>query len=211
MEKKAFIDYLLRTHWPTLVVAFVAIIFEGAADLLEPWPIKIVLDYVIGSKQPPEWGVRLIASNLGTNKLAILNLAVVTVITVAVVGAVSTYTEKYLTTKVGQEVMCDLRRAVYHHIQRLSLSFYDRSRVGDLISRVTVDIDAIQDFVSSALLGMAVDALKLAGMVALMFYLNWRFTLIALLVAPILFVEVYSLTRRIKRAARDLRKKDRKS
>lgn len=126
MEKKAFIDYLLRPHWPTLVVAFVAIIFEGAADLLEPWPIKIVLDYVIGSKQPPEWGVRLIASNLGTNKLAILNLAVVTVITVAVVGAVSTYTEKYLTTKVGQEVMCDLRRAVYHHIQRLRKNWFSK-------------------------------------------------------------------------------------
>jgi ATP-binding cassette, subfamily B, bacterial len=208
MEKKVFIDYLLRPHWPTLVVAFVAIIFEGAADLLEPWPIKIVLDYVIGSKQPPEWGARLIASSFGTNKLALLNLAVVTVIAVAVVGAVSNYTEKYLTTKVGQEVMCDLRRTVYHHIQRLSLSFYDRSRVGDLISRVTVDIDAIQDFVSLALLGVVVDALKLAGMIALMFYLNWRFTLIALLFAPILFVEVYSLTRRIKQAARELRKKE---
>jgi ATP-binding cassette, subfamily B, bacterial len=208
MEKKVFIDYLLRPHWPTLVVAFAAIIFEGAADLLEPWPIKIVLDYVIGSKQPPEWGARLITSNFGTDKLAMLNLAVVTVIAVAVVGAVSTYTEKYLTTKVGQEVMCDLRRTVYHHIQRLSLSFHDRSRVGDLISRVTVDIDAIQDFISTALLGIVVDTLKLAGMVALMFYLNWRFTLIALLVAPILFVEVYSLTRRIKQAARELRKKE---
>jgi ATP-binding cassette, subfamily B, bacterial len=207
MEKKAFIDYLLRPHWPTRVVAFVAIILEGAADLLEPWPIKIVLDYVIGSKQPPEWGARLISSSFGTNKLALLNLAVVTVVAVAVVGAVSHYTEKYLTTKVGQEVMCELRRTVYHHIQRLLFSFYDRSRVGDLISRVTVDINAIQDFISSALLGVVVDTLKLAGMVALMFYLNWRFTLIALLVAPILFVEVYSLTRRIKRAARELRKK----
>jgi ATP-binding cassette, subfamily B, bacterial len=208
MEKKLLLDHLLRPHWPMLAVAFVAIIFEGIADLLEPWPIKIVLDYVIASKQPPQWLAGLIASGFGADKFAMLNLAVVAVVVVAVVGAVSTYTEKYLTTKVGQEVMCDLRRAVYHHIQRLSLSFYDRSRVGDLISRVTVDIDAIQDFVSSALLGIVVDALKLAGMVALMFYLNWRFTLIALLVAPVLFVEVYSLTRRIKSAARDLRKKE---
>jgi subfamily B ATP-binding cassette protein MsbA len=208
MEKKLFLDYLLRPHWPTLAIAFVAIIFEGLADLLEPWPIKIVLDYVIASKQPPPWLAGFIASSFGADKFATLNLAVAAVIVVAVVGAVSTYTEKYGATKVGQEVMCDLRRAVYHHIQRLSLSFYDRSRVGDLISRVTVDIDAIQDFVSSALLGMVVDSLKLVGMVALMFYLNWRFTLIALLVAPLLFVEVYSLTRRIKSAARDLRKKE---
>jgi subfamily B ATP-binding cassette protein MsbA len=208
MEKKLFLDYLLRPHWPTLAIAFVAIIFEGLADLLEPWPIKIILDYVIGSKQPPQWLAGFIASSFGADKFAMLNLAVAAVVVVAVAGAVSHYTEKYLTTKVGQEVMCDLRRTVYHHIQRLSLSFYDRSRVGDLISRVTVDIDAIQDFVSSALLGIVVDALKLAGMVALMFYLNWRFTLIALLVAPVLFVEVYSLTRRIKSAVRDLRKKE---
>jgi protein tyrosine phosphatase (PTP) superfamily phosphohydrolase (DUF442 family) len=208
MEKKLLLDYLLRPHWPTLAIAFVAILFEGLADLLEPWPIKIVLDYVIGSKQPPQWLGDFITSSFGADKFAMLNLAVAAVVVVAVVGAISTYTEKYLTSKVGQEVMCDLRRAVYHHIQRLSLSFYDRSRVGDLISRVTVDIDTIQDFVSSALLGIVVDALKLAGMVALMFYLNWRFTLIALLVAPALFVEVYSLTRRIKSAARDLRKKE---
>jgi ATP-binding cassette, subfamily B, bacterial len=208
MEKKLFIDYLLRPHWPLLAIAFVAIIFEGFADLLEPWPIKIVLDYVIGSKQPPQWLTSFIASSFGADRLAILNLAVAAVIVVAVVGAVSTYMEKNITSKIGREVMYDLRRAVYHHIQRLSLSFYDRSRVGDLISRVTVDIDAIQNFVSSALLGMVVDGLKLASMVALMFYLNWRFTLIALLVAPVLFVEVYSLTRRIKSAARDLRKKE---
>jgi ATP-binding cassette, subfamily B, bacterial len=208
MEKKFFLDYLLRPHWRTLAIAFVAIIFEGLADLLEPWPIKIVLDYVIGSKHPPQWLAGLMTSDFGADKLAILNLAVAAVVVFAVAGAASHYTEKYLTTKVGQEVMCDLRRTVYHHIQRLSLSFYDRSRVGDLISRVTVDIDAIQDFVSSALLGIVVDALKLAGMVALMFYLNWRFTLIALLVAPVLFMEVYSLTRRIKSATRDLRKKE---
>jgi ATP-binding cassette subfamily B protein len=208
MEKKFFLDYLLRPHWRTLAIAFVAIIFEGLADLLEPWPIKIVLDYVIGSKHPPQWLAGLMTSDFGADKLAILNLAVAAVVVFAVAGAASHYTEKYLTTKVGQEVMCDLRRTVYHHIQRLSLSFYDRSRVGDLISRVTVDIDAIQDFVSSALLGIVVDALKLGGMVALMFYLNWRFTLIALLVAPVLFMEVYSLTRRIKSATRDLRKKE---
>jgi ATP-binding cassette, subfamily B, bacterial len=208
MEKKLFIDYLLRPHWPMLAIAFVAITFEGLADLLEPWPIKIVLDYVIGSKPPPQWLANFIASSFGADKLAMLNLAVIAVVVFAVAGASSHYTQKYLTTKVGQEVMCDLRRAVYHHIQRLSLSYYDRSKVGDLISRVTVDIDAIQDFISSALLGMVVDVLKLAGIVALMFYLNWRFTLIALLVAPVLFVEVYSLTRRIKSAARDLRKKE---
>jgi ATP-binding cassette, subfamily B, bacterial len=208
MEKRFFIHHVLRPHWRILLAAFFAVVIQGMADLLEPWPIKVVLDYVIGSKPMPAWFEAFARVTFGENKQAVLNLAVTIVIAVAVVGAIATYTHKYLTTKIGQAVMCDLRHTLYHHVQRLSLSFYDRNRVGDLISRVTADVDAIQDFVSSAFLGIVVDVLRLAGMVALMFYLNWRFTLIALLVAPILFVEVYSLTHRIKRAARELRRKE---
>jgi len=69
-------------------------------------------------------------------------------------------------------------------------------------------VDAVQEFVSSALLGIVVNVLTLVGMIVLMFYLNWRFTLIALLIAPILFLEVYSLTRRTRQATRALRKKE---
>jgi subfamily B ATP-binding cassette protein MsbA len=104
--------------------------------------------------------------------------------------------------------MHDLRRSVYHHVQRLSLSFHDKGRTGDLISRITSDIDAIQDFISQALLGIVVNVLTLFGMLAVMFYLNWRFTLIALSVAPPLFVVVYTYTRRIKQASRAVRKKE---
>src|SRR5258706_16472223 len=102
------------------------------------------------------------------------------------------YGEKYLTTSVGQWVMHDLRRTLYHHIQRLSLTYHDHKKTGDLISTVTSDIDAVQSFISSVLLGMLVNSLTLVGMLAIMFYLNWRFTLIALSVAPVLFVVVYS-------------------
>jgi subfamily B ATP-binding cassette protein MsbA len=74
-----------------------------------------------------------------------------------------------------------------------------RKRTGELIATVTGDIDAIQDFVSQALLGIVVDVLTLLGMLMVMFYLDWRFTLIALSVAPLLFVVVYSYTHRIKK------------
>src|SRR5947209_10182998 len=104
--------------------------------------------------------------------------------------------------------MHDLRRTLYHHIQRLSLAYHDKKRTGDLISRVTSDIDAIQSLVSSVLLGMLVQIITLLGMIGVMFYLNWRFTLIALSVAPALFLVVYSFTRRIKQASRAVRKKE---
>jgi subfamily B ATP-binding cassette protein MsbA len=93
-------------------------------------------------------------------------------------------------------------------MQRLSLAYHDHTQTGDLLSRVTSDIDAIQSFIASGLLGALVSSLTLVGMVGVMFYINWRFTLIALSIAPILYVVVYSYTRRIKKAAREVRKKE---
>src|SRR3977135_453351 len=104
--------------------------------------------------------------------------------------------------------MHDLRRVLYSHIQKLSLSFHDQKRTGDLISRVTSDIDAVQNLISQVLLGMLVNVLTLIGMVAVMFYLNWEFTLIALAVAPGLFLVVYYFTHRIKKASRDMRRQE---
>lgn len=198
---------LLRPHWRLLSIAFAAVIVEGAADLVGPWPIKIVLDYVVGSRQPPAWLDTLARFTPGHDQQAFLSLAVIVLLTVTVASAVSSYTEDYLTTTVGQRVMHDLRHDLYHHIQRLSLSEYDRQRTGDLISRITGDIEAIQDLVASALLGIVLDVLVLAGMIAIMFALNWRFTLVALAITPFLFLEVYSLTRRSKRATRAVRRK----
>ena len=207
-KKKIGLKELLQPHRGMLVLAFIAVLGEAATDLLEPWPLKIVFDYVLGTKHMPAWMSGLIGATFGLNKVAILHFAIVAVIVIAAGGALSSYAEKYLTTSVGQWVMHDLRRILYHHIQRLSLAYHDQKRTGDLISTVTADIDSIQDFISQALLGMVVAVLTLVGMLGVMFYLNWRFTLIALSITPFLFIVVYTYTRRIKQASRDLRKKE---
>ncbi len=198
---------LLRPHWKALLLALLAVVGEAATDLLEPWPLKIVLDYLLQSKTPPDW-MRGMVAWLGQDKLAVLNFAVAAVAVIAIVGALSSYLEKYVTTSVGQWVMHDLRRTLYHHIQRLSLAEHDEKRTGDLIGRVTSDIEAIQSFITTALLGMVVSVLTLLGIVGVMFFLNWRFTLISLAVAPVLFLVVSFFTRRIKKASRDVRKKE---
>ena len=207
-KKKLRLGYLLRPHRAVLAFAFLAVLGETATDLLEPWPLKIVFDYVFGTKKMPSWMAELIGSTFGLDKVSILHFAILSVIIIAVIGAVSAYAEKYLTTSVGQWVTHDLRRVLYHHIQRLSLAFHDRKPTGDLISTVTTDIESIQDFISQALLGIVVNVLTLVGMLAVMFYLDWRFTLIALSVTPLLFIVIYTYTRRIKKASRAVRKKE---
>ena len=207
-KRTALIWVLLKPHSKALGLGMVAVIGEGVANLLEPWPLKVVLDTVLRFRPAGGWLNHLISSIAGTDKLAILKFAAIAALAIAAMGALCSYTEKYCTTSVGQWVMHDLRRTLYSHIQLLSLAYHDQKRTGDLISRVTSDIDAIQSFIVSGLLGALINTLTLVGMVGVMFYLNWRFTLIALSVAPVLFAVVYSYTRRIKKASREVRKKE---
>ncbi len=206
-KQKIRITDLLFPHWFSLTLAFIAVVGESVTDLLEPWPLKIVFDYVFGSKRMTGWLTGPV-SWFGTDKFSILNFAILAVLVIAVLGALSSYCEKYLTTSVGQWVMHDLRRVLYSHIQQLSLTFHDQKRTGDLISRVTSDIDAVQNLISQVLLGLLVNVLTLVGMTVVMFYLNWEFTLIALTVAPGLFLVVYYYTHRIKKASRAVRLKE---
>lgn len=208
LSSKLKIIDLLRPHWTALTLAFIAVLGETLTDVLEPWPVKIVVDNLLQHKRLPNWIAKPVVSLFGDNQFAILNFAVGAVAAIAIVGALSSYFEKYLTTSVSQWVTHDLRRLLYGHIQRLSLAEYDETRTGDLISRVTSDINAVQDFVNSALLGILVNALTLVGMIGVMFYINWRFTLIALSVSPLLFAFVYVFTHRIKKYSRAVRKKE---
>jgi len=207
-DRRIGLARLLVPHWKGLSLGMTGVFGETLTDLLQPWPLKIVIDYVVGSKQMPPWLAHWFDSTVGTDKLVVLNVAAVSVFLIAVAGAVSSYVQSVTMTSIGQWVMHDLRSTLYNHIQRLSLSFHDQSQTGDLITRVTSDIDTVQGFITSSLMDTILDTLTLAGMLVLMFYIDWRFTLIALSVAPILFVFIYKYTHQIKRASRAVRKKE---
>lgn len=199
---------LLRPHKKQLWLGLLAITGESVAGLLEPWPLKIVLDNVFKAKASHGWLYKMIQSTIGTEVRSILMVACGAVLLIALMDAVCSYAEKYLTTSVGQWVTHDLRRMMYTQVQRLSLAYHDQQPTGDLISRVTSDIDSIQTFIVSGLLGILVNLLTLVGMIGVMFYINWQFTLIALAVVPALFAIVYTYTRRVKKASREVRKRE---
>jgi ATP-binding cassette, subfamily B, bacterial len=127
-----------------------------------------VIDDILLHKKLGGWLSLLADSLFGHKAFALLDFAVAAVAAIAIVGAISSYFEKYLTTSVSQWVTHDLRRTLYTHIQRLSLAEYEEARTGDLISRGTDDIKAIQDFINSALLGIFVGVLTLLGMIGVM-------------------------------------------
>ena len=197
---------LTGPHWPSLAVAFVAMLAEAGTDLLEPWPLKVVFDHVLADKPLPAWLARW--PLLASDRIALLDAAALSVVAIAIIGAIASYTSSYLSTSAGLAIGRELRRTVYHHLHRLSLSFYEQRKTGDLVARLTGDVDTAYDFISSALLGGAFDVLVLSGMLAVMFAMDWRFTLISLAIVPPLFFVVYRLTRRIKASTRAARKQE---
>ncbi len=209
-DRRVSIKDLLRPHRRALILGLVAIAGESIADVAAPWPLKIVLDNVIGHKASHGWLFALIKRTVGTQPMQILLFACVAVVLIAVVDAFCSYWEKYTTTSVGQWVTHDLRRMLYAQVQRLSLTYYDTSKTGDLLSRVTTDIDSIQTFIVSGLLSILVDIATIVGMIGVLFYLSWQLTLIALAVVPVLFAIVYTYTRRVKKASREVRKQESK-
>jgi ABC-type multidrug transport system fused ATPase/permease subunit len=124
---------------------------------------------------------------------------------IALIGGIAGYIDNYYTESVAQYVANDLRQKVYHHLQRLSLSYYDSHQIGNILSTITSDVSTIQGFASSALLSILIDALTIIGMLGLMFYMNWDFALVAVTVTPLLLLFVARFKTAVKKATHEVR------
>src|SRR5579862_4358629 len=182
-------------------------VVQTAMSLAAPWPLKVILDNIVGSHKLPSWISHLLMTIFhGDGKMTIAMAAALAVIAIAGLGAIASYIANYYTESVGQWVANDLRMRTYHHLQRLSLSYYDQQRTGALLSTITSDVQTIQSFASSSTLGILVDLFTIVGMLFIMFWLNWDFTLIALAVTPFLLLLVSKFKKAVKAATHEVRK-----
>lgn len=201
------IRQLLSPYRWIIVAILLVMVVQTLTVVAAPWPLKIVLDNVVGDHRLPHvLDVVLDPLLGGKSRMHVAGLAAVIMVLIAVVGGVAAYVVNYLTESLGQWVANDLRIRVYHHLQHLSLSYYDSHEVGPILSTVTDDVDTIEDFASSATLGMAVDVLTIGAMLGLMFWLDWDFALIAVAVAPLLLLFVFRIRRAVKAATHEVRR-----
>jgi len=198
---------LVRPYRGTLLVILLAMIVQTVMSVAGPWPLKIVLDNVVGSHKLPPWLDHLLAPLLGgSSKMQIAIAAAIAAIIIAVLGALGSYIANYYTTSVGQWVANDLRLRTYHHLQQLSLSYYDQHQTGALLSTITADVQTIQAFASGSTLDIAIDMLTIVGMLFIMFWLNWDFTLIAVAITPFLLLFVSRFKKAVKKATHEVRR-----
>ncbi len=201
----AYAVRLVRPYWKWLAIVAAAMLVETSMGLASPWPLKIVLDSVLDS-QPLTPMFAWFAGG-SRDRLTLLNVAVVSTVVIALLQAASAYVTAYYTVSIGQWIAHDLRQSVYAHLHRLSMSYYDRQQVGPLVSTITDDINAVQEFVSTSLLDIVMDSVMLVGMLAVMFWLNWNFTLVALAVTPLVGLFVFRLRSTVRQATHDVRRR----
>jgi ABC-type multidrug transport system fused ATPase/permease subunit len=196
---------LIRPHRRTLVYILAAMLVQMVMSLAAPWPLKSVIDNVVGNHPAPQWIAWLLPVLGGTSKAHIAAAAGLLTVVIAVVSGAGMYVGSYFTESLGQCVGNDLRVRLYHHLQELSLAYYDTTRVGTILSTLTSDVQTIQSFASVSTLNIFTDSLTLVGMIVVMFCLRWDFALIALAVTPFLAVFVVRVNKAIRMAVKDVR------
>ncbi|MBI1783416.1 MAG: ABC transporter ATP-binding protein, partial [Sphingobacteriales bacterium] len=197
---------LVKPYRKWLLLILVAMLLQTAMELAAPWPLKIIIDNIIGNHKLHSW-VQWIEPIISSGDKMMLGLFVaIGYVVISLIGSLAGYIESYFTESVAQYVANDLRRRLYHHLHRLSLSYYDHQQMGKILSTITADVSTIQDFASATLLTIFVDAFTIIGMLLLMFWLNWDFTIIALGITPFLLFFVARVKKAVKKATREVRK-----
>lgn len=187
--------HLLRQMWPFLrphrrwlAVAIVAVVFTSALALSRPLIMLVAIDSSIESKDPTLilWGGAVFA-------------------VVAILEQLLSFAQIYATQIVGARAMADLRLFVFRFLGRLPLRFFDRQPVGRLVTRVTNDVDAIQELFSSGAVSALGDLLRLVGVVVLMWTLEWKLSLVAFATMPAIGILVVWVRRRAREVFRSIR------
>ncbi|MGH2391196.1 MAG: ABC transporter ATP-binding protein, partial [Chloroflexota bacterium] len=131
-----------------------------------------------------------------------LNLITLALLVIFLFQALFNFSQSYLIAWVGERVVADLRRSLFAHMQSLSLSFYSERRTGELMSRVTNDVNSVQNTVSGNLLSLLQQLVTLIGSLAIIFYLDWRLSLLMLVVTPLIAFSAALFGRQLTRVAR---------
>ena len=178
----------LRPHKWFVAGALLALIGDAVTQLAPPYLVKIAIDQYIAQ-----------GDLAGLNNIALVYLAVL------IASFSLEYAQTYMMQMIGQRIMFDMRMQIYAHLQRLDLSFYDRNPVGRLMTRVTTDVDVINDLFTSGVVAAFGDLFMLVGIMATLLWMDWRLALIGFSVLPLIFVLAQWFRQNVRESYRKVR------
>ncbi len=184
---RRLLGYLRPYRW-TAVTALVLILATAALELVIPWLTKRALDVAVPARD--------------AHQLLVLALVALGAL---VLEFVFDYSQAYLTSLMGQRVMGDLRAALFAHLQGLSVAYFDRNPVGRLMTRVTSDVETLNELFASGVVTVFGDIFRIIAIVGMMFYMDWRLTLVALAVVPLMILAAATFRRAVRDSFREIR------
>ncbi len=186
---KRLLKYLLP-YKKLLGISVIMMILVSVSNLIVPWIIRDVIDKVLENRD-----------------LQMLYLIIAAIIFTFFIRAISTFGHRYLMGYIGQAVITDLRNTLYHHLQKLSISYYDRRRTGEIMSNLTNDIAALQTAIVDNFILMVQESMIFIGSFAAMIYLQWKLTALCLLIVPIVSYTIKFFGRKLHSSGRDVQER----
>lgn len=204
--KQIILNHLRQVKGSIFFAAFCMLGFTLAA-LLNPWPLKIIFDYILLEKPIPSF-----LSSLETmlQKEKVLSLVIVSsaILLIAFFKGMFSYFQVFITSRIGFQLVYTLQRELFAHLQRLSLSFHNRARAGELLTKIASDTKSLKDLFTESILDFTTHILTIIAMFAIMFTMNWKLSLIVLATFPAMSYSIFYLFRKIRASAKRQRKKE---
>jgi ATP-binding cassette, subfamily B, bacterial len=198
--------HLWRVRWD-LIMAVICILGTTVTALLVPWPMKLIFDYLLLDKPVPQ-SLHVVAAHLNHGSTSGLLILCGAIVGLALCKGVFAYYQLFLTSRIGYLLVYTLRGELFDHLQSLSLSFHNRARSGELLSKLTSDTNTLKDVFADSALTFTTHILSVVGMFVVMFMVNGTLTLIVATTFPILFFAVYGIYGRVKQSARNQRRNE---
>ncbi|MEZ6120306.1 MAG: ABC transporter ATP-binding protein [Pirellulaceae bacterium] len=196
---------LRESKWNVLLAVF-ATIGLTLTEILRPWPLKIIFDYVLLEKPVPAW-LSFAKGTLEQQKAAAVIGIAACLVLVAVLKGTFAFAESYQMSLFGNQVAFLLRTRLFNHLQRLSLRFHSQSRMGEMLTKISGDTSTVKSFFSDSALSLASHGLIILASFTVMFMVHIKMALLVLATFPVLVVTIGLLHRQARTAQRSQRKK----
>src|ERR1700688_3783782 len=181
---RRILGYLRPFRWQ-VTVALISIVLKAGADVLGPFLTMVAIDrYLAPTHNKPAWLTSWLSPRPLTGIAEIAGIYV----GLTIFSFLLEYLQTYFMQWAGQMVMYDLRSEIFRHLQRMHIGFYDKNPVGRLVTRVTTDVDAVNEMFTSGVVSIFEDVFVLAGIIAIMLRMNWKLALITFAVLPLIGV-----------------------
>jgi len=185
-----------------VIVALVAIILKAGADVLGPYLTKVAIDkYLASHTERHSLLDRFLSSRPLTGIAQIAGIY----IGILLLSFLLEFAQTYIMQWTGQKVMFDLRSQIFRHLQKLHISFFDKNPVGRLVTRVTSDVDALNEMFTAGVVSIVEDVFVLLGILVIMLNMSWRLALITFAVLPLIFYATSIFRRKVRESYRRIR------